>query len=362
MIIAPKRFLHYFDWSITLLVALLAGIGLLFVCSSTYTTSQPFSIFCKKQFFGMLSGFAIYLFFTLVDYRTTLRWGYIGYIGVLVLLIFTLFKGSIGMGGQRWIDLFFFKIQPSELAKFCFPAFTVYLLQHNADTQEQKAGFIPIVIILLVSFVLIAKQPDLGTGLIVLFSGLLLCWFAQIPRKFFIYGFFFVAMATPLFWQLLKDYQKRRVLVFLGYGDSKKERYQKEQALIAVGSGGILGKGFLQGTQNKLQFLPEGRTDCIFAVICEEWGFVGAMIVLLLYGLLFARCLAIIKRIPQYNVQLCALGSIIHLMISTVINIMMVLGMLPIVGIPLPLLSYGISNLWITFASLGFFQNSTMQR
>lgn len=360
--ITHRRISHYFDWSSTLIIIVLASIGLLFVCSATYTPLNHFSIFFKKQSFGVASGLLIYLLFTFVDYRTTLRWGYVGYIVVIFLLIFTLFKGSIGMGGQRWIDLYVFKIQPSELAKFCFPAFTVYLLQQHHNTHKQKAGFVPIVLILLLSFLLIAKQPDLGTGLIVLFSGLLLCWFAQIPKKFFVYSFFITAIATPLFWGLLKDYQKKRVLVFLGHGDSKKERYQTEQAIIAIGSGGIFGKGFLQGTQNKLHFLPEGRTDCIFAVICEEWGFIGATLIVLLYGMLFARCLSIIKRIQNYNIQLCALGSIIHLIISTIINIGMVLGMLPIVGIPLPLLSYGISNLWITFASLGFFQNSTMQR
>lgn len=358
------RIFNYFDLYSTILIVLLSCIGLLFVFSSTYTYAQPFSIFFKKQCFGVITGFLIYTFFTFLDYRTSMRWGYIGYVGVIGLLLFTLVKGSIGMGAQRWINLAIIKVQPSELAKLCFPAFTSYLLHYQNLEEKKTYSFIPILVILLISFVLIAKQPDLGTALIIFFSGIILCWFAGISKKFFLYSICIGLVALPLFWHGLKPYQKKRIAVFLGQGDTKKERYQIEQAIIAIGSGGMRGKGLLQGTQNKLHFLPEGRTDFIFAVLCEEWGFLGASLLLLLYTLLFLRLLTITKKciLKDNTMQLFAIGSIIHIMVSTFINIGMVLGMLPIVGIPLPLMSYGISNLWITFASLGLFQNITMQR
>src|SRR5262249_48895149 len=142
----------------------------------------------------------------------------------------------------------------------------------------------------------------------------------------------------------------------------KKERYQIEQSRIAIGSGGLAGKGFLNGTQNKFQFLPESRTDFIFAVICEEWGFLGALIVIFLYAALFIRLFYVISTIKNVFAQLLAIGLIIHIVLSTLINMSMVVGLMPIVGIPLPFLSYGISNLWICFASLGWFNSIAMRR
>jgi len=156
--------------------------------------------------------------------------------------------------------------------------------------------------------------------------------------------------------------KKNRIAVFLGHGNTKKERYQIEQATIAIGSGGLTGKGLLRGTQNKLRFLPEGRTDFIFAVLSEELGLFGALGILILYTILFYRSLLIIQQLKDWYMQLFATGIIMHIILSTLINIGMVLGLLPIVGIPLPLMSYGISNLWITLASFGLFQNIAMQR
>jgi rod shape determining protein RodA len=217
--------------------------------------------------------------------------------------------------------------------------------------------------VLLISFILIAKQPDLGTALILLFSTFTLLWFCGVlSNRFFIIMGFFLLLITPLLWYGLKPYQKQRIAVFLGYGDIQKEAYQREQALIAIGSGGIFGKGFLQGSQNKLQFLPEGRTDFIFAVICEEWGLLGALLIMILYSILFYRFYTRIILFTNKNAQFLAIGMIVHIVISMIINCAMVLGMLPIVGIPLPLLSYGITHLWITLISLGIFQNITMNR
>ncbi len=194
-----------------------------------------------------------------------------------------------------------------------------------------------------------------------MFAGLLLLWLSGLSGRFFLWSAIILVVTAPLSWHVLKPYQKKRVLVFLGQGESTKERYHIEQSKIAIGSGGLLGKGFLKGTQNKLMFLPESRTDFIFSVICEEVGFVGACALVLLYLLFFVRLLLITAWISHPLIKLLAFGFTIHIVISCFINIAMVTGLLPIVGIPLPLVSYGLSNLWITCASLGWFNNIVMQ-
>lgn len=362
MFFIARRFLRYFDWLTFGLICVICLVGLSFVFSATYHPEKPYSLFFTKQALGIGFGIILYFICSLLDYRSLLQWGYVIYAAVLALLIFTIIKGSIGMGAQRWINLGFFKAQPSELAKLFFPLCAVhYLYNHKESFTFSFMDFLPLLILLVLSFLLILKQPDLGTALIVLFSGLLLLWLAGLSKKFFAYAFVFLIITAPLSWHVLKPYQKKRVLVFLGQGESNKERYHIEQSKIAIGSGGLLGKGFLKGTQNKLQFLPESRTDFIFSVICEEIGFLGAFFIVILFLILFTRLLLIIITMNQPLIQLLAFGFIIHIILSFFINIGMVTGLLPIVGIPLPLISYGISNLWITFASLGWFNNIVMQ-
>jgi len=272
-------------------------------------------------------------------------------------------KGSVGLGAQRWIDVGLFKFQPSELSKLFFPMFiTYYFLNDYEITQPTQQVFILPFVIMLVSAILILKQPDLGTCLIILFSGLIMFWFIGLSKNFFITIGIVMLISTPILWECLKTYQKKRVLVFLGYGDNRKERYQIEQSKIAVGSGGFFGKGYLQGTQNKLSFLPESRTDFIFSVICEETGFIGATFLLLLFMMLFLRLFLMINSISTFYPQLLCLGLIMHIIFSTIINICMVLDLLPVVGIPLPFVSYGITHLWIGFASLGCVNSITSQR
>lgn len=364
MFLIDRRYVRYFDWLGLFLTILLSCIGLLFVYSATYKPEIPFSLYFKKQVLGLIGGWIIYAVCCSIDYRNLMRWGYFIYLAIMGCLVFTLIKGHIGMGGQRWINLGLFKFQPSELAKLFFPAFTTYyLLTEDDDSLDVSlASIAPVLGILAVSFVLIVKQPDLGTALILIFAATVLLWLTGLNRKFFIAGSLSILLCAPVLWHFLKPYQKQRIAVFLGEGDIKKERYQLEQAKIAIGSGALMGKGFLQGTQNKYLFLPESRTDFIFAVICEETGFVGALFVLLLYLLLFFRFYCIITSINAPFIQLLATGIIIHIVISTFINIGMVLGLLPVVGIPLPLVSYGISNLWITFASLGWLNGIAMRR
>lgn len=363
MFIIDKRYLKQFDWiSFGIMIALMA-IGVFFVFSATYSPERPFSIFFKKQTVGIVSGLILYFLCAFVNYKTLLRWGYFAYFFVIGLLIFTIIKGKIGMGAQRWIDLFIFRLQPSELAKLLFPSCVTYFLYTQQDNFKYTfKDFLPLFALLAVSCILILKQPDLGTALILFFSGAILFWLAGLDKRFFTYGLLLFFITAPISWRYLKPYQKRRVLVFLGHGQSHKERYQIEQSKIAVGSGGIIGKGFLHGTQNKLSFLPESRTDFIYSVISEEFGLIGSLIILFLFVALSLRFFFIIASINAPLIQLLATGLTIHIVLSAYINIAMVLDLLPIVGIPLPLLSYGISNLWITCISLGWFQGIAMRR
>ncbi len=253
-----QRLARYFDWTTPLLAFSICLIGLLFVFSATYTHEKPCSVYFLKQASGLLTGVCIYFFFCLIDYRTLLRWGYFSYLAVIGLLFFTLAKGVVGMGGQRWISLGFIRMQPSELAKLLFPAFAIH---HLAAQKDEKISFsttfLPVLIVLAISFILIRQQPDLGTALIVLATGLLLLWLAGLPRYFFIITGLIVCVAAPVIWSyVLRPYQKNRIIVFCGYGSAHKERYQIEQAAIAIGSGGFWGKGLLHGTQNKRKFLP----------------------------------------------------------------------------------------------------------
>lgn len=352
-----------FDYITFFLMLLLTACGLLFIFSATYNPDKPFSYFFIKQSIGICTGLIIYFLCLIPDYRNIMRWGYVAYFGVIALLLFTLIKGSIGMGAKRWINLFFFKLQPSELAKLLFPAYMInYLHMHKKTVIHSFGLFIPLLSMLGLSFILILKQPDLGTALIILFSSLILFWLAGLHKKFFFYGLMTIFIMSPLIWSfVLRDYQKNRIIVFLGQGDHKKEAYQIEQASIAIGSGGLLGKGLFNGTQNRLRFLPESRTDCIFAVLCEELGLLGALFIIICYILLFLRSFLLIRTLKDIYAQLFATGLILHILLATIINIGMVLGMLPVVGIPLPFMSYGICNLWITIASFGIFQNIMMQ-
>ncbi len=349
-----------FDWITLSIMLSLSIIGLLFVYSATTSPTSPYSIYFAKQSAGILLGFVIYTIFTVIDFRTTCRWGYFLYFFTIALLLFTIIKGSIGMGAQRWIDVKFFKFQPSELAKLFLPAFIVYHLQTESTNFYTIKQFLFIILILGISALLILKQPDLGTALIIGISGSIILWYAGLSRKFFIWCAILGALSAPIVYKCLKPYQRNRIEVFLGAGNIQKERYQVEQSKIAIGSGGFFGKGLLQGTQNRLAFLPERRTDFIFSVLCEEWGLLGATLVLILYALLILRILASTARIKQPLTQLLALGLVTPIALSIIINTGMVTGLVPVVGIPLPLMSYGLTHSWITYAALGWLNNITM--
>jgi rod shape determining protein RodA len=201
---------------------------------------------------------------------------------------------------------------------------------------------------------LIIKQPDLGTGLIIIISNLAILFVMGLPKRIIIGGIIFFCVSCPLLWDRLHEYQKKRILVFLGHGSIHKERYQLEQSKIAVGSGGLYGKGFLHGTQKNLNFLPENRTDFIFAVLAEEFGFLGVFFIIGIYGVLFLLFFFQSQQITDAYAYLLYQSMLFPFMLGIIFNIGMVVGLLPVVGIPLPCMSYGISHIWSTAILFGF--------
>ena len=363
-----RRFFRYFDWISFFLILILLTIGLTFVFSSTFKLGNYFSSFFTKQCFGIIISIFIYFFFSSIDIRKCVRLSFFLYFLILFLLLYTVIGGLIGFGAKRWISLYFINFQPSELVKFIFPLFVAYYFSELEIPHIPMQNYIPFkefvfpLSVLFISFILILKQPDLGTALIILFTGCLLFWFIGITKLFFITVISLCLIFAPFLWTCLKPYQKNRIVVLFGRGSPRKERYQVEQSKIAIGSGGIVGKGFLNGTQNKLQFLPADHTDFIFSVVCEEIGFVGAIFVIILFGLLFIRIILMISVLQNLFEQIICIGLLLHIFLSTIINLGMVTGVLPIVGIPLPLFSYGLSNLWVTMASFGFINNISIKR
>lgn len=361
----PWKKIKFFDWIQFFLTFSLVIIGIIFIYSATYTETRPFSLFFKKQCVGAFIGLFIYFFFAFVPLSFLMTYGQYCFLLTLFFLCYTTVAGRWAKGGKRWISLYFFRFQPSDLARLFFPAFSVRFFDdpHKMIFSRYTLSDLRVPIGALgVCFFLIARQPDLGSALLVGIPGALLLWIGGLNKRTILSCIILGIIGMPLFWSMLKPYQKGRIMVMLGYGDIKKERYQLEQSKIAIGSGGVLGKGFMQGTQNKLQFLPEDHTDFIFAVICEECGLLGACFLFLLFILLCARILFITLHVPLFQYQLVALGLLLPIMLSVIVNCGMVMGCLPVVGIPLPLVSYGLTNLWITLACLGWINNIAMHR
>jgi rod shape determining protein RodA len=357
-----KTLFKSFDWIQFLLVIALLGIGLTCVMSATHTDLQLYSYLFKKQLLGSFVGLFFYFFLAAVPLKTVSRIGYFAYGLAIALLGYTYCRGFVALGARRWISFYFFRMQPSELIKFLLPFFMGYFLyesfMHLRVSQSRSFWMIWGVPLstLFFTFWLVKKQPDLGTALLILFQGLGILWVAGLSRRFFLYGALCCLFGAPLIFMTLKPYQKQRLYVLCGYGEKHKERYQVEQALIAIGSGGLTGKGFLQGTQNKFSFLPEDHSDLIFAILCEEWGIIGAAVLFLLYFLLALRILWRLFNTDDYLRHLVGIGQLLHIMLAVLVNAGMVMGILPIVGVPLPLMSYGLSYLWVTLASLGVLQ------
>jgi len=280
--------------------------------------------------------------------------GYLFYIITLLLLIFAFFYGVTASGSQRWINLYFINLQPSELMKIaiiiCFAKYYHRLQIHNVN--QLKSIIIPLFILIL-PILLVISQPDLGTSILIALSGLVVIWLAGVNIKYFIYLSLTLLISAPFVISFLKPYQKLRILTFFDpEQDPLGAGYQIIQSKIAVGSGGLTGKGFLKGTQSYLEFLPEKHTDFIFTLFSEEYGFVGSVTLLLIYSLMIFRIILIGSTSRSFFGKLFCYSFGAAIFIYIVINMSMVLGLLPIVGSPLPIMSYGGSSMLATMLGL----------
>jgi len=360
-----RRLVHYFDWVMLLLLILVSAMALANLFSSTWSGGPHASLFFYKQLYILLFGIALILLLVSFDYKELETLGFIFYGLVLLLLIYAGFFVESIAGTQRWIDLGFFRLQPSEPAKLVL----VIVLASYFSRREIGKGFgilelIKPAILTLAPFVLIMIQPDLGTAMMlaILFCSMIL--FVKLRwSTIAILGTLGISTVV-FFWKfLLKDYQRNRIETFLNpEGDPMNQGYQIMQSKIAVGSGQAFGKGFMEGTQGHLHFLPERHTDFAFSVWGEEWGFAGSVFFLGCYFfmLLWGINIALSAR-DKFGVLL-AFGLVMLIFWQAVINLLMIMGLLPVVGIPLPLFSYGGSSLLTTLISIGLLMNIRMRR
>jgi len=341
------------------LLILIIGLFVLFSASFKYFSHR----IILRQIMWMLVGL-LFLFITMkIDYNKFISASYFLYGLTLFFLILVLFIGKTRGGAHRWISLGVFNFQPSEMAKITL-ILALASFMGKRKNETKRLGFLMGVFAIVLPVVfLVLIEPDLGTAFLfipVMFAMLFIAG-ASIKHLLGIVGLGFLSF--PVFWHFLRDYQKQRLFVFINPNiDPLGSGYTVIQSKIAVGSGGLLGKGWLGGTQNQLNFLPERHTDFIFSVIGEEWGFFGALIFILLYFLILYRSLKIMESTPDINGRLVASGFITMISLQIIINIGMTTGFLPIVGLTLPFVSYGGSSLITMFISIGFLLNIGRQR
>ena len=329
------------------LIIIVAIIGASSVFSIYSTESGNFSFYTKNHLTRFLVFFSMFLVLSFVRVSFWYRQAYFFYILGILLLLLVIFFGISASGSKRWINLFIMNLQPSELMKIaiivCFARY--YHRIQSSDIQIYKYLLQPIILLLIPCY-LVITQPDLGTAILIAGSGLAIIWLAGLNLKYFIYSGLILLVSLPFVISILKPYQKSRILTFFNPDrDPLGAGYQIIQSKIAIGSGGLLGKGFLQGTQSYLEFLPEKHTDFIFTLFSEEFGFVGSMVLILLYALLIYRIIRIGFSSRSFFAKLYCFGFASALFLYIFVNIALVVGLLPIVGAPLPIMSYGGSSM-----------------
>ena len=349
--------LRSFDYILLLCVMLIGLIGIFSMYSTyggeiLYHTKNHALRFCI--FFSMMIAISF------INIRTWHALSYLFYFVTLLLLIWASFYGITASGSQRWINLYFINLQPSELMKIAIIAcFAKYYHRAQIHTMNKFTNiFVPIVILVLPTF-LVITQPDLGTSILIAISGIIVLWLAGVNAKYFFYSFLLFIISAPFIISFLKPYQKLRILTFFDPDkDPLGAGYQIIQSKIAVGSGGLTGKGFLKGTQGYLEFLPEKHTDFIFTLYSEEFGFLGSLILLILYAILIFRIIRIGSLSRSFFAKIFCYGFGSAIFIYITVNMSMVLGLLPIVGSPLPIMSYGGSSMLATMIGLGIVMSS----
>ena len=362
------RKLLFLNWPLTLLLAAAAGVGFMMLYSVAGGSMSPWA---EQQMERFALGMAVMLVVALIPIWFWRNLSGVAYLFGLALLVAVEFFGTVGMGAQRWIDLGFMQLQPSELMKIA----VVMMLAAYYDWLPAKRishpffVLLPVLIVLLPT-ALIIKQPDLGTSLLLVVGSGGVMFLAGVH-----WGYFAaviaagVALILAVFqsrgtaWQLLNDYQYRRIDIFL---DPSQEPlgagYHITQSKIALGSGGWSGRGFMQGTQTRLNFLPEKHTDFIFTTLAEEFGFVGGVSLLIIYGLIVLFCIVTAVSTRDRFAQLVSFGVAITFFLFFAVNMSMVMGLAPVVGVPLPLVSYGGSAMLVLLAAFGLVQSANIHR
>ena len=338
---------------ILLTSVLLLSILSLFVMYSTDGGEILFHT--KSHFSKIIIFFPLMIFIAFFNIKWWHNLSYLFYFAVILLLIYVSFFGIKSSGSRRWMDLYLFNLQPSELMKIAIIlCLAKYYHRIKIENVNSITSIMTVVTIILLPIIMVLSQPDLGTSILIAASGLIVLWLGGVKIKYFIYSFIVFLISLPFVISFLKPYQKLRILTFLDPDrDPLGAGYQIIQSKIAIGSGGLDGKGFLKGTQSYLDFLPEKHTDFIFTLFSEEFGFIGSVALLILYSIIIIRILRI-GAISRSNFsRLFCFGFAFAIFIYIVVNLSMVLGLLPIVGSPLPIMSYGGSSMLATMIGFG---------
>src|SRR4030042_125482 len=359
-----RRLFTHFDWTLLGIVLLIASIGILNLYSTTLGGEVSGTPLYLKQIFWLLIGLSVMVVIAFTEYRFYSDFAYIVYTVAFFFLLVVMGYGIITSGAQRWIKIGFIVFQPSEFVKISLILALAKFFQRppGREGYSLKDLTLPFLFLLL-PIVLILKQPDLGTSIILLLIFFSILIFVKIRWSTLLTIGLGGAAILPISWSFLKEYQKRRIITFFNPElDPLGAGYHLIQSKIAVGAGGIIGKGFMKGTQCKLGFLPEQQTDFIFSALGEEWGLVGSLLLVGLYLALILWGLRIAVEAKDRFGAILAFGGVSLLFWHVLINIGMVLGMMPVVGIPLPLLSYGGSFLLSTMIGMGLLLNVSMRR
>ncbi|MBO6883715.1 MAG: rod shape-determining protein RodA [Marivita sp.] len=362
------RKILFINWPLVILLTAIAGVGLLMLYSVAGGSMTPWA---EPQMKRYALGLTVMFIVAMVPIWFWRNMSVMAYLVALALLVAVEFFGTVGMGAQRWINLGFMRLQPSELMKIAM----VMILAAYYDwlpikkTSHPFWVLVPVFIILLPTF-LVLTQPDLGTAILLVAGGGLMMFLAGVHWAYFatviaagIGGIYTVFLSRGTDWQLLKDYQFRRIDTFLDpSSDPLGAGYHITQAKIAMGSGGWTGRGFMQGTQSRLNFLPEKHTDFIFNTLAEEFGFIGGISLLLLYVLILVFCIvSALQNRDRYS-SLLILGIGVTFFLFFAVNMSMVMGLAPVVGVPLPLVSYGGSAMLVLMLAFGLVQSAHIHR
>ncbi len=352
------------DYALLIVVTIIFIAGIFFLFSASYQKSKEIDEnLTLKQIMWMIVALGTGTVILLIDYNRLISSAYLIY-GLSILSLFIVLGFERVLGAKRWIQIGNFSFQPSEFVKVAIILALARYLGYNSGRMERWTSLIMPIILTIVPVALIIVQPDLGTAILlipVLFSML----YVSGAKVRHLFALVLTGLAAfPFMWHyLLKGYQKNRLLVFLDPNiDPTGAGYTITQSKIAIGSGGLLGKGWLSGTQNQLNFLPERHTDFIFSVVGEEWGYLGCMMIVLLYLFLIIRGIKIASSTADASAKLLVAGLVTLLSLQIFINIGMTIGLMPVVGLPLPLISYGGSSLVCTMAIIALFINVRMRR